>query len=397
MSPGGIEMKWSWRVGQVAGIGIYIHATMLLLLAFLGYIRLQGGAGVAGALLSIGAILALFACVLLHELGHALTAKRFGIGTRDITLLPIGGVARLERMPREPKQELMIAIAGPAVNVVIALVLILIHLALGKSFTLNPWAMVERRDLLQSLLSVNISLVLFNLLPAFPMDGGRVLRALLAQQMPYARATAVAASVGQGMAFLFGLWGLLGGGVILLFIALFVYIGAGEEAAAVQITEMFRGVPVRQAMITRFSTLSPSDPLSRAVECLLAGAQQDFPVMETSPLGETRLVGLLTRADLMPALSERGPKALIADVMNPVVEVARPNERLETIFQSMQTHGLPSLPVMEDGRLVGLINLENIGEFLMVRSALQGFGGEGPSPGSVGEQVAGRSATGAPL
>jgi CBS domain-containing protein len=176
---------------------------------------------------------------------------------------------------------------------------------------------------------------------------------------------------------------------MLLFIALFVYIGAAEEAAAVQITEMFRGVPVRQAMITHFNTLSPADPLSRAVECLLSGTQQDFPVMETSPLGETRLVGLLTRSDLMRALAQSGPEAPVAAVMHREVEIVRPNDRLETIFQSMQTHELPALPVMEDGRLVGLVNMENIGEFLMVRSALEGFKTEGPVAGSIGKRVSG--------
>ena len=219
-------MRWSWKLATVAGIGIYVHWTFFLIIGWIVMIRLGEGANAAGVLEGVAFILALFACVVLHELGHALTAKRFGIQTRDITLLPIGGVARLERMPEEPIQEFLVALAGPAVNVVIAAILAgVLWLSRGSSgFVLES---LQSTDFLMNLLVVNVFLVLFNLLPAFPMDGGRVLRALLTHFTgDYVAATQVAASIGQMMAILFGIVGLF---VIynpfLVFIALFVYLG----------------------------------------------------------------------------------------------------------------------------------------------------------------------------
>src|SRR5437868_8673469 len=218
-------MGWSLPIFRVAGIQLRIHVTFLLLIGWLafGYYT-EGGSAAAAA--RVVFVLLLFACVVLHEFGHAFAAKAFGINTPDITLLPIGGVARLERMPEEPVQELIIAVAGPAVNVIIALCLFLV---IGGHEVLNP-ATVQAGNMIAQLLTINVVLVLFNLLPAFPMDGGRVLRALLATRLPYARATQIAATIGQGCAFVFGFIGLLGN-PFLLFIAFFVYMGASQEAA----------------------------------------------------------------------------------------------------------------------------------------------------------------------
>ncbi|MGZ9167216.1 MAG: site-2 protease family protein, partial [Anaerolineales bacterium] len=216
-------MRWQWKVGTFAGIDVFVHATFLLLIGWIGYSHwLQYGtlAKVAEGILFI---LVLFLCVVLHEYGHALTARRYGVKTRDITLYPIGGVARLERMPDKPIEELWVALMGPAVNVVIAAVLF-VYLFLSQGLVPMTDLTVASGSFVARVMAVNISLVLFNLIPAFPMDGGRVLRALLAMRMDYVRATQIAANVGQGLAFLFGLFGLFNN-PFLLFIAFFVWIG----------------------------------------------------------------------------------------------------------------------------------------------------------------------------
>ena len=368
--------SWSWKLGEVAGIGIYVHATFLLLLGWIALVHWSQGASLSVLLGALGFILALFGCVVLHELGHALMAKRYGIRTRDITLLPIGGVARLERMPENPRHELLVALAGPAVNVVIAAVLFGI---LAVTESLEPLARVSVAGgpFLERLMVVNLFLAVFNLLPAFPMDGGRVLRALLATRLPYARATQIAASVGQGMALLFGFIGLFGNPV-LLFIAFFVWIGAAQEAGMTQMRAALSGLPVRQAMLTDFRTLAPQDTLGRAVELLIAGSQQDFPVVE-----DARVAGILTQSGLIVALAQRGRNLPVADAMQRDFQVAEAAELLETAFARLQSCACRTLPVTERGRLVGLLTAENVGELVMVQAALEEAergrrGSEGP-------------------
>ena len=298
-------MRWSWRVGRIAGIDLYVHATFLLLLAWIAIQEYsQGAAAIAASMLYI---LSLFAIVVLHELGHALTARRYGIKTRDITLLPIGGVARLERMPRDPRQELLVAVAGPAVNIVLAVVFYAIVRVSGPVPSSELYyidVLTSARVFLYQLAGVNVVLALFNLLPAFPMDGGRVLRALLAIRMNnYTRATDIAARVGRALALVLGIVGLyyFTTNPFWVLIALFVWMGAGSEAAAVQTSATLDGVPIEDLMIREVHTLSPHDPLSRAVQLTLDGSQQDFPVVDDS----SALVGVLTRADLLQALAER--------------------------------------------------------------------------------------------
>jgi Zn-dependent protease len=357
-------MKWQWKLGTFAGIDVFVHATFLLLIAWIGYSYwLQYGtlAKVAEGILFI---LALFVCVVLHEYGHALTARSYGIKTRDITLYPIGGVARLERLPDKPIEELWVALMGPAVNLVIAAILFL-YLFVTNSLSATIALGFTSGSFLERLMWVNISLVLFNLIPAFPMDGGRVLRALLAMRMDYVRATQIAANVGQGLAFLFGLLGLLGN-PSLLFIAFFVWIGASQEASMVQMRNSISGIPVTHAMQTRFETLSLTDRLDRVVGLILAGSQQDFPVVE-----DGQFVGVLTRDDFIRALSERGQNAPVADVIRRNVPSVDSHEMVESALMRLQESGAKILPVMHRGRFVGLVTPENITEFLMIRSALK--------------------------
>ncbi|HMO13864.1 MAG TPA: site-2 protease family protein [Pirellulaceae bacterium] len=358
-------MKWAWKVGQFRGIGVYIHATFLILLAFVAYSYWMASKDVYKTVEGVVFILALFGCVVLHEFGHALTAARFGIKTRDITLLPIGGVARLERMPDEPWQELLVAIAGPAVNVVIA-GLIAGWLYFRGTFGSLDQLTVTEGPFLFRLMVVNIFLVFFNMLPAFPMDGGRVLRAFLATQMNYSRATQIAAGVGQGMALLFGLLGFLYN-PFLLFIALFVWIGAAQESGITQMKSALGGIPVYAATITDFKTLQPDDTLATATEMILSGSQQDFPVMK-----ENRVVGVLTRRILLAALSNTDRNVPVSAVMQRDFESVQASEMLESAFERLQTCDCYTMPVMKNGDLVGLLTLDNIGEFIAIRSALYG-------------------------
>src|SRR6266702_5133307 len=351
-------MGWSIPIFRVAGIQLRIHITFLLLIAWLafGYYA-QGGSAVTASRVIF--VLLLFLCVVLHEFGHALAAKAFGINTPDITLLPIGGVARLERMPEEPIQELIIAAAGPAVNVIIALCLFIT----GGSFVYPPTAGSSLNDVL---LTINVVLLLFNLLPAFPMDGGRVLRALLATRLSYARATQIAASIGQGCAFIFGFIGLFGN-PLLLFIALFVYMGASQEAALAQLKDISRSFPVSSAMVREFHSLPQNATLQEAVDALLATSQHDFPVIDESGA----VAGVLTRHDLIAALRKHDPQIRVADVMRRDIPTVTTGTRFEEAFRIMQECNCPVVPVL-DGmkRLVGLLTPENVTELMMVHSAM---------------------------
>jgi len=364
-------MSWSWKLGRVAGIPIYVHWTFVILIAaiVLGYwvesrnllTALEGG----------GFILSLFGCVVLHELGHALTARAFGVPTMDITLLPIGGVARFQRIPEQPVQELLIALAGPAVNVVIVGLLFFVFQVRFPGDASDPQRLAQT-PFWPQILWVNACLAGFNLLPAFPMDGGRVLRALLAMRLPYSRATRLAASVGQFMAIGFGLVGLCNQQYfLLLFVALFVWIGADAEATQVEERIALKDVPVRTAMLTEYHTLLPSDSLGHAADLLLAGTQHDFPIVSTA---DNSFQGLLTRSDLLTGLASAGRDALAGDhAKMGISSVEASSPLVAAVARLRQGHG-PCFQVVDQGETVGLLTLENVGEFLMVREALAGEG-----------------------
>ncbi len=357
-------MKWSWRIGSLAGIGVYVHATFLILLAWVGahyYLPHASWWDVARGQLFVVAI---FSVVVLHELGHALAARRFGIRTRDITLLPIGGMARLERMPREPWKEITVALAGPCVNLVLAVVFYFVLRA--ASVDLNPEALVTiQGNVLVKVFWVNIAMIVFNMIPAFPMDGGRVLRGLLAMWMDYVRATRTAATIGQGMALVFGFAGLFGN-PFLVFIALFVWMGAASEAGMARAQSALANAAVRDAMITEFHTLRPNDTLRQGTNAILAGFQHDFPVVD-----DGRVVGVLTRAGLMRHLAEGGPDILAADAMSREFAVADPHDLLELAATRLPSAPGATLMVVEDGRLCGMLTRENLGEYMMIRMAIR--------------------------
>ena len=357
-------MLWSVKIGTIAGTAVRIHITFILFLVYIwGASYASGGADAAWSGLVF--MVLLFLCVLAHEFGHIFTARSFGVATPDVTLLPIGGVARLERIPEEPREEFLIAISGPLVNVAIALVLMTFA---GADMQTSHLAAVEstRVSMIDRLASVNLFLALFNMIPAFPMDGGRVLRALLAIRLGFARATEIAATIGQWFAFALGFIGLFTN-PLLIFIAIFVYLAAASEAQLVAVRAMSRGVPVGSAMMTQYASLTPDSPIEEAISALLRTSQTEFPVVDASG----HLVGLLTRNDMIRALKEHGPDARVADAMTTDVPTITNRSRLDEAFRILQEKAAPAVAVVDAaGRLVGLITSETIGEMLMVQEAL---------------------------
>ncbi|WP_295814951.1 site-2 protease family protein [uncultured Nitratireductor sp.] len=361
-------MAWSFNIGKIGGTVLRVHVTFFLLLAWIWFMHYRIG-GSAAAWEGVTFIIAVFACVVLHEFGHVFAARRYGIRTPDITLLPIGGLARLERMPEDPVQELVIAIAGPLVNVVIAALIIF---AIGGSAGIGQMVQVEnpRADFLVRLAGVNVFLVLFNLIPAFPMDGGRVLRALLATRLSWARATQIAANIGQGLAFLFGFLGLLYN-PLLIFIAIFVYLAASAEAQNAQIRSVANSVLAGDVMVRKFATLDRSASVGEAIDLLLATTQNEFPVVD----GNGHMEGLITRNDMMRALKDAGPDAPAASAMRTGLPAVHRQQSLTEGVRLMQEKQAPAVAVLDShDRLVGLITHETIGEMIMVRAAMpEGF------------------------
>jgi Zn-dependent protease/CBS domain-containing protein len=357
-------MSWSLNVGSVAGTAVRVHVTFLLFLGWIFGVNYFSG-GPQAAWSGLLFIVLLFLCVLLHEFGHIFTARRFGVRTPDVILLPIGGVARLERIPERPSQEFLVAIAGPAVNVVIALTLLLIG---GGNLSIHHLAALESGSvsLIDQLAAVNLFLAVFNLIPAFPMDGGRVLRALLAARLGYVRATEIAAMIGQGVAFVLGFLGLFFN-PLLIFIAIFVYLAASSEARLVATRAMSHGVPVAAAMVTQFATLTPDEHVDAAVEVLLRTSQGEFPVVD----GLGRPVGLLVRNDLIRAHRERGPHTRVGNVMTIRLPTVTKSRCLDDAFRLLQENSAPAVGVVDaSGRLIGLVTSETIGQMLMLHRAL---------------------------
>lgn len=361
-------MSWSLRIGRIFGIDVYVHVTFFVLLAWIVLHYYSATHDIAVALREMLFVVIVFTIIVMHEYGHALAARAFGVETKDITLLPIGGVARLERIPENPYQEFVIAVAGPAVNVVLAMFVLAWLVASGQ---LASALSGELLDLMHGsfavrLFKINVWLVVFNMIPAFPMDGGRVLRSVLAMGLTYVRATQIAAVIGQALALALGLYGLSVGAPLAVLVAFFVFMGAAQEAAAVMTRSSLAGVQVRQAMISDFRTVTPHDSLDAVAGHVLAGFQQDFPVME-----DGQVVGVIARGDLVKALRDVGREGRVSDVMQREFVTVDPEEPLETALQKLQTCDCHSMPVLDDGRLVGLITAENVGEFLMLRSAVR--------------------------
>jgi Zn-dependent protease/CBS domain-containing protein len=356
-------MRWSLTVGTITGTAVRIHITLLLLLVWLGTIFYrQGGAEAAwqGTIF----IVLIFLCILLHEFGHVFAARRYGVKTRDVTLWPFGGISSMERMPDKPGEELIVAVAGPAVNVVIAAVLLL---WLGPRFDLANLTTIEDPavSLAVKVAAANIILVVFNLIPAFPMDGGRVLRAILAMRMGNARATELAATIGQGFAIVFGVLGIFYNPMLII-IAAFIFLAASGEATQAQLRAVAQGTLVSDAMITAFESLPISATVSDAADALIRTTQTEFPIVDDS--GHLR--GVLTRDAMIKALKQRGPDAPVLEVMQGDIPTFPARTKLDTALRSLMQKGRPVVGVTDAaGKLIGLLTVENLGEMMMIRSA----------------------------
>jgi Zn-dependent protease/CBS domain-containing protein len=343
---------------RLLGVPVRLHFTFILLLIFLLVYDL--GQESSGSLALF--ILGLFASVLLHEMAHAAVARRFGVKTTEIVMFPIGGVARMERTPK-PGAELWISIAGPLMNVLIAAGILGFMAATRQSMQFNLDELVRPQDtnVLPRLAFANVLLAGFNLLPAFPMDGGRVLRALLSFIRPEEEATRLAAWMGRALAISMGLYGLISAQFMLVFIAFFVYLGAAQEGVAAMGRQLTHGIPVRAAMITKFERLDHGDTVRDAANLLLSTTQQDFPVMHGD-----QVVGLLGRTLLLKALAQDGPDAYVAGVMERDYLSLEPSTDLAEVLPLMARAGRCAL-VMEGDKLLGLLTTDNLAEFLMLR------------------------------
>lgn len=361
-------MTSSLKIGNFAGIRVQIHWTFWLLFLFIAFLVFSKDGDFTDLFWHSLFIIGLFLCVVLHEFGHALTARKYGIPTRSITLLPIGGLASLKKIPDHPKQEFFVAIAGPAVNVVIAILLAFVVSAetftsMDAGMLQEELSMIDAGNFLFYMLTANIALVLFNLIPAFPMDGGRIFRALLSMKMGRIKATQIAASLGKLFALAFFLYGLFYG-IILSIIAVFIWFGAHSENIMIQQLELMKGYRIRDAMITKYSSLQPNDTLKTAVDKILAGTEQDFVVVEA---GE--VVGILYMADLSQALRQSGEETSIKEVMDKSVVTLKADEPLSNAYQQLNRRNRNFFPVLENGKIIGVMDMNNINEFLTFRSA----------------------------
>ena len=360
-------MKWSLTVASAFGIRIRVHFTFLLLLLWI-VVEARAAAGWGAAAWGVAFIVATFTCVALHELGHSVVAQQFGVKVGSITLLPIGGVAALRSIPQKPAHEIAITLAGPLVNVAIFGVLFVAAVLAPFDVPYYPGLMtlpalpIGGAELMGALLLVNKWMIAFNLIPAYPMDGGRLFRAVLAKWLPYPRATAVAATIGQvisGGFILYGLWE--PGWLMLAVIGVMIFLAAGAEEKSVRLQSTLRDVEVGRIMTPVFVTVVPDDTAASCLPWVFQRGQDDFPVV-----ADDRLLGMLTRGAVLGA-AEQNSAARAAELMTTSFSCTRPDAPVAAVHETMQAGGQRTVPVIEDGRLVGLLTLDNINRYFMFR------------------------------
>jgi Zn-dependent protease/CBS domain-containing protein len=369
MAGQGATLRGSASLFSFRGIKVYVHWSFLILVAYIAYTGFSEGKDMRAILGELGLVMLVFFCVVLHEFGHALMAQRFGVRTRDITLLPIGGMASLERMPEEPRQEFWITVAGPLVNLVIAGLAFVAMAILGLTTLVSDMFLgaTDWTAVLLFLFAANMMLFLFNLIPAFPMDGGRILRSVLSMRMPREKATRIASGVGRFFAIGFVVYGLMDSQPFLALIGVFIFIAAGSEARMVQQQSALRSIRVKDVMRTRFWSMATDATVQQAVDELLAGGDHDLVLVDA----EGRYAGLLTRRLLVQALSEGKQNTLLMQLEATQAPAVLPDAPVNTAYQSLLAGQFPLLPVIQDGRLLGVLEPENLTEFLLVKGALR--------------------------
>lgn len=362
-------MKANLNLGRISNIKIQIHWTFFFLIAWIVLVELNRGGSAESILFNIALVLAVFSCVVLHELGHALTAKRYGIATKNITLLPIGGVASLDKIPEAPKQELLVASAGPLVNLIIAL--LLYFLIPIKDFTNNNFTETLEyltsftfKNFLLYLFIINIAIFAFNLIPAFPMDGGRIFRALLSFRIKRVKATQIATNFGQFIAMLFLLIGFLFN-PLLIFIALIIFLGAYSENKYVQSMSLLKGHKVNEAMLKDITKIHPENTINDVIEVLLSGSETNFVVADNKGV----IHGLLYHENIIKNSKNR--TLLVRDIMDKSFKSLDYDSGLTSAFRLITSKNHPFFPVLKNKKLVGAIDLNNLNEFIMLQAKLE--------------------------
>jgi Zn-dependent protease len=358
-------MKGFFRLGKIAGIQLEVHWTFALLLIWAGFVEFQNSGNFTRVAVNQGFILVLMACVVLHELGHALMAGKFNIKTRSIILLPIGGVATLDKMPEKPGQELLVALAGPAVNVVIALLLSLV-IPLKSYFNFDDVVVGEMlyapnlQNFLFYLFIANVMLVLFNLIPAFPMDGGRVLRALLGFRLSRVEATNIAATIGQALAVVFFILGFFINPFLIL-IAFFIFFGAYGENQMVRQNSILQGHLVKEATLTNITVLRPDSNVQEVMDILLAGTEKDFVVAL-----DNEIMGIVTQNDVIK--HAKTPSILVRDIMDKDFTAIDGSTEITKVLEHIGKAKKRFFPVTSNEKLIGAIDTVNISEFILLKT-----------------------------